>query len=381
MKMINQLSLLVFILALLGNQYYIYAQSKTLLFVGSYTEGYSSKGIYVFELDTTSGALSQLSYVDSIVNPSFLTLSTDGKQLYACTETKLERPGTVSAFRVNPTTGQLEFQNKQPAYGRNPVHVSVNKNNKFLVVSNYTDAGIMLYPLKKDGALDSCMQAITFKQEGSKTIKKRQEDAHIHAAIFSPNGKFLFAPDLGADQIWIFKFRPTKPKPLLGIKPLKTHLGAGPRHFIFHPQKNYAYCIEELSGTVTSYHYQNSQLRLIDRDFSYSKHQVSYGSADIHISPDGKFLYASNRWYDENTIAIFKINAKDGTLKLVDHQATLGDHPRSFALSPNGKFVLVANQATGNIVVFKRDETSGLLSPTPHEVYLNLPSSLKMYQY
>lgn len=374
--------LFIYSIFFLTFSHYSYAQeaSKTYLFIGSYTEGEIDTGLYLYEFNPKSGALNEVNRIDSIINPSFLSLSSDGKFLYACTETKMQQNGSLSAFAINAKTGKLTFLNKASTKGKNPVHVSVHKSNKFVVVSNYTDAGIMLYSIQKDGSIHALEQEIHFEETGSNIIKKRQLKAHLHAAIFSPCGKFLFVPDLGTDNIRVFYFKAAKAK-LEAFDLIKTSPGSGPRHFVFHPNKKYAYCIEELSGTVSSYAYKKGKLQLIDSDFSYSKQQASYGSSDIHISPDGKFLYASNRWYEENTISIFKINLKDGTLQLLKHQATFGDHPRSFVLSPDGKFLIVANQATGNIVVFKRDEQSGLLSKTSHEIFLNLPSSLKMKKY
>lgn len=310
-----------------------------------------------------------------------MSISKNGKYLYACTETKLDKHGSVSSFKINKKNGQLNFLNKQAAGGRNPVHVTIHKSNKFVVSSNYTDAGIAVFPCNKNGRLKPYTQLLKFK--GKSIIKKRQSEAHIHSAIFSPNGKFLFAPDLGADMIRVFKFRPRQPTPLkiMDSLSIKSSAGSGPRHFVFHPLKKHAYCIEELSGTVSSYRYRKCKLELIDSDFSYSKKQETYGSSDIHISPDGKFLYASNRWYDENTISIFEINKKDGTLTFIGHQPTLGDHPRSFVIDPSGSFLLVANQATGNVIVFKRHLKTGLLSKTKSIVQISLPSSLKMRTY
>ncbi|MBL4650606.1 MAG: lactonase family protein [Aureispira sp.] len=355
--------------------------SKTLLFIGSYTEGEIDTGIYVYEFDANNGSLNQLAAIPNLVNPSFLTLSPNGKFLYACTETKLEQDGSVSAFEINPKTGQLKFLNKEPAGGRNPVHVSVHKSNRFVINSNYTDASISVFKTKKDGRLNAYKQLLKF--EGAGPLKKRQSAAHIHSAVFSPNGKFLFAPDLGADLIRIFKFQRSKAAPLKIIDSLlvKSAAGSGPRHFVFHPNKKFGYCMEELSGSITAFSYKRGKLRRMDSYFSYSKKQASYGSSDIHISPDGKFLYASNRWYDENTISIFEINQPTGRLKFIMHQATFGDHPRSFVIDPSGHFLLVANQASGNIVTFKRDFKTGLLTKLTGEIQHHLPSSLKMKSY
>lgn len=193
----------------------------------------------------------------------------------------------------------------------------------------------------------------------------------------------FFFPDLGADKIRVFRFNPQDEQPL---KPMEQNdftavPGSGPRHFTFHPNRRFAYCIEELSGTVSVFHYAEGKLDSIQRIFSYSKWQEEYNSADIHVSPDGLFLYASNRWDHENTISIFSINQDNGTLTLIGHQFTYGDHPRNFTLDPTGHFLIVANQVTNNIVVFKRDLKTGLLSKTGKEIKVPGPSCLQMRKY
>jgi 6-phosphogluconolactonase len=378
---LKPLILILVLFLFLNNTTLAQNTSKTLLFIGSYTEGEVDTGIYVYEFDANNGSLNQLAAIPNLVNPSFLTLSPNGKFLYACTETKLEQDGSVSAFEINSKTGQLKFLNKETSGGRNPVHVSVHKSNRFVINSNYTDASISVFETKKDGRITPYKQLLKF--EGAGPLKKRQKEAHIHSAVFSPNGKFLFAPDLGADLIRVFKFKRSKAAPLKAIDSLllKSTAGSGPRHFVFHPNKKFGYCIEELSGSVTAFSYKKGKLNFIDSYFSYSKKQDSYGSSDIHISPDGNFLYASNRWYNENTISIFEINQSTGRLNFIAHQATFGEHPRSFVIDPSGHFLLIANQASGNIVTFKRDLKTGLLTKVNEEIQHYLPSSLKMKQY
>ena len=202
----------------------------------------------------------------------------------------------------------------------------------------------------------------------------------MHATVFSPNYNFLYAPDLGTDKIMIYRFRTSADKPLEPARPdhVTSIPGSGPRHFTFHPNKPYAYAIEELSGTVVAYKYKDGALSLIQR---MTSHPVSYtgaiGSADIHISPDGKFLYASNRG-DANNIAIFAIDTRTGRLQLKDFQSTLGLTPRNFMIDPTGRYLLVANQQSNNIVIFKRNPDTGLLSQTSEEIKVPTPVCLKM---
>ncbi|HTA62582.1 MAG TPA: lactonase family protein [Bacteroidia bacterium] len=354
--------------------------SKTYLFIGTYTGGKPDKGIYVYEFDSNLGKLKFVSNAENITNPSFITIAPNGKFLYACTDTKIPNAGSITSFKIDSVNGKLSLLNKQPSGGENPVYVTVHKNNKYVVNGNYTEGTASVYTTNVDGSLNPYSQVLQF--EGS-SIKPNQDKAHIHSTVFSPAYNYLFMPDLGADKIRVFKFDTTKPQPLV-IKDslvINTVLGAGPRHFTFHPNGKFAYCIEEMSGTVSVYTYNNGKLDSIQRIFSYAKIQNAYGSADIHISPDGLFLYASNRGGEENTISIFSINKENGRLKLAGHQPTLGEHPRNFTIDPTGKYLLVANATTSNIVVFKRDLKTGLLTFTGIEIKVPSPSCLQMRKY
>ncbi|HSF90098.1 MAG TPA: lactonase family protein [Saprospiraceae bacterium] len=360
-----------------------YSQDKplTYLFVGSYTAGMRDTGIYVYTFDVKSGALRQTSFVDDIINPSYLTLSHDGQFLYSCADTKLPDTGSVMAFSVNAVEGKLSFINRQSSEGDNPVYVSVHPNNRYLINANYSGGSVSAYVINDNGSLQPASQVIPY--DGSSIIPSRQEKAHIHAAEFSPNGDYVFLPDLGSDKIWVCRFDETRKQPLMNANHLTktTAPGSGPRHFTFHPNEKVAYCIEELSGTVRAYAYHEGKLDELQHIFTYSKPGDFYWSADIHISPDGNFLYASNRREDENTIAIFAVDQQTGRLTLVGHQKTFGDHPRNFTIDPTGKYLLVANMLTNNIVVFKRNLKTGLLKKTKHEVSVPSPSCLKMRRY
>lgn len=355
-------------------------ESNVFLFVGSYTDGVKKEGIYVYEFDLINGALTEVEREADLINPSFLTISANGQYLYACTETRLETPGSVSAFQIDTLTGEITFINKQTAGGRNPVHLAVDKNNQYVVNSSYTDAGVSIFKTAADGRLNPYSKLIEFG-EGSNIVEGRQEESHVHSAHFSPDDEYLFAPDLGADKIRAFTFDESDQLIQAEALDINTQAGSGPRHFTFHPNHKFAYSIEEISGNVVAYNYLDGQLDRIDAYFSYSKEHEVYSSADIHISPDGKFLYASNRLSEENTIAIFKVDENTGQLNLVGHQSTFGDHPRNFAIDPTGAFLLVANMNSGNIVVFKRDQNSGLLTKTASEIQVENPSSLQMRQY
>lgn len=373
-------TLLIILLTTIG--YCVSGQlSKTYLFVGTYTDGKPDKGIYIYEFNSKTGNLKEVFSGQNITNPSFLTLSPSGDYLYACTDTKLPEEGSVSAFKVDSINGSLTFLNKQKSGGENPVYLTTSRNNEFVINGNYTEGTVSVFKTNPDGSLNTSSQIIPF--QGSGPNARRQDKAHIHATVFSPDFEYIFFPDLGADQIRVFKFNVHEAQPLKCLENYGyTNVsGSGPRHFTFHPNNHFAYCIEELSGTITSFNYENGKLDSIQRIFSYSKFQEEYNSADIHISPDGLFLYASNRWDNENTISIFSINKDNGKLTLIGHQSTYGDHPRNFTLDPTGNFLIVANQITNNIVVFKRDIKTGLLTKTGKEIIVPRPSCLKMRKY
>ncbi len=359
----------------------VYAQNRILLFVGTYTEARPDKGIYVFAFDTVTGHLIALNHAENLVNPSFLTLSGRGDFLYACTESKMPGSGNISTFSVDKNNGKLISVNKQNAGGENPVYLSIDQKGKSLINANYTQGNISVFSIEPSGVLSKAIQVIPFS--GNSINQARQEKAHPHSVVFSPDQEFVIVPDLGADRIRVFKFDAQAKQPLFGMENLdvKTVAGSGPRHFVFHPFKNVGYCVEELSGTISVYTYLNGRLDSIQRIFACKNYHDTYSGADIHVSPNGLFLYASNRGDGENNIAIFSINQVSGKLSLIDHQSTFGEVPRNFTIDPSGNFLLVANQGSNNIVVFKIDAKTGLLLNTGQRIRVPRPSCLQMKRY
>lgn len=377
LKWVKQLLILLSILSHIASG----QLSKTYLFVGTYTNGKADKGIYIYAFDTKTGKLKKVSSGRNIVNPSYLTLSPEGDYLYACTDTKLPKEGSVSAFKFDSVNARITLLNQQKSGGKNPVFVNSSRNNQWVVNANYSSGTISVFKTNPDGSLNPASQIL--QTQGNGPNPRRQDQSHIHAAVFSPDFEYLFFPDLGGDKIRVFKFRAREDQPLKALEQYdySTVSGSGPRHFTFHPNHQFAYCIEELSGCITAFRYAEGKLDSIQRIFSYSKIQEEYNSADIHISPDGRFLYASNRWDNENTLSIFSIDTGSGKLSLIGHQSTYGDHPRNFTLDPSGHFLIVANQVTNTIVVFKRDTNTGLLSKIGKEIKVPSPACLKMRAY
>ena len=348
------------------------------MFFGSYNQNQVKEGIYVYQLDTVSGRLSKITSV-KVGNPSYLTVTPNGF-IYACTNTKTPNEGGISAYKFNPSAKSLKFINRQDSGGENPVYVTADASGKWLVNANYTEAGVSVHPLNQDGSIGPIVQ--NFKFTGGSINPERQEGAHIHSAVFAPDYKYIFFPDLGADKIWAYAFNEKAGQPLQSASnPFTTTTpGSGPRHFTFHPNGKFAYCIEEMGGAVIAYAYNDGRINTLQRIYTHPETVTGgFESSDIHISPDGKFLYASNRG-QENNIAIFSI-ANDGTLKPVGYQSTLGNHPRIFAIDPSGKFLIATNVNSSNVIVFRRNPVTGLLTKTGKEITIKNVSCVQIARY
>ena len=376
-KITKCLSLIFVLILLVGCQS---KKETTLLFVGSFTDKKPGEGIHVYEFNTETGEASLKFALDSVTNTSFLKLSKNGNYLYSVMDSQMTFNGKIAAFAIDSIQGKLDLINVQDCGGLNPAHIDIDKTGNFLASSQYSDGSLSMFRINKDGSLNPHSQVLRFKD--SSVIKSRQEASHIHSSNFSPDNKFLFAQDLGADKLRGFNFdMNNQDSILLNEDQIKMKLGSGPRHFTFHPNGKFGYSIAELSGKITAFNYKDGLLEFIEDYQSYQKQQNIYRAADIHISPDGNFLYASNRGPEEDSISIFSINLDNGTLNLIEYDPTYGKHPRNFVIDPSGKFLLVANQFTGNIVIFSRNIKTGKLAKLPNEIRGNNPSSLQMRTY
>ncbi len=347
------------------------------MFVGTYT-GTGSKGIYVYQFDAATGKATLRSNTDSVVNPSYLAIAPNKKFIYAVNETHGSDAGKVSAFAFNVATGKLTLINQQFSGGDDPCYVSVNSSNNWIAVANYSGGSLSVLPVSAAGGLEPYVQLIQDVGNGPNT--GRQEKAHVHAAVFSPDFSRLYTPDLGTDKLMAYHFLPGARRPISPAKPpfIKAAAGSGPRHLTFSPNNKFAYLVQELMGTVAVYSYANGNMLPLQTIATHPNNYLgARGSADIHVSPDGKFLYASNRG-DANTIAIFSINRITGKLTTVGYQLTMGKTPRNFAIDPTGNFLLVANQETDNIVIFKRNMATGLLTATSEQIKVPKPVCIKL---
>jgi 6-phosphogluconolactonase len=345
------------------------------LLIGTYSSKESPNGIHVYKFNTNSGSFEVAQPVTSSVNASYLAVSPDRRNVYAVSESGGGKGG-VNSYSYDAATGKLALLNSVPSDGDHPCYVSIDHKKKFVFVGNYSGGNLLSIPLKDDGSFRTDVQNI--QHEGSSIVKDRQEKAHVHAVVLSPDGRYLFVPDLGADKVFCYRVDVTKPQALTPAATPFTSVraGGGPRHLTFHPNGKYAYLALELQASVMVFDYKDGKLdakqtiTMIAPDF---KGKVS--AADIHVSPDGKFLYASNRG-EANDLAIYSIDGS-GKLTTVGHHSVLGKIPRNFAIDPSGNFLLAANQDSNDIVIFKRDMKTGLLTPTGKKIEVAKPVCLK----
>ncbi len=377
MKPKNAIIALILALFFLPNIGKSQAKEDQYLIIGTYTRANTanpSEGIYVYKFNTNTGSFSAVSVAKGIKNPSFLTVSPNEKFIYSVGET--DGDGSVSAFGFDKKSGILTKLNTQSSGGANPCHVSIDKTGKWVLVGNYTGGSLSILPVEADGSLGHATQ--TIQHEGKGTNAARQEKSHVHSVNIAPNNVDVFVPDLGIDKVVTYSLD-TKNGKLLEGKPAFTKVadGSGPRHFTIHPNGKFAYVIQELSSTITAFNYTKGSLSAFQTISTLPKDSKENNAcADIHISPNGKFLYGTNRFYD--AIVTYSIDQKTGKLTYIENVPVLGEIPRNFMITSNGKFVLVANQKTDNITIFKRDAKTGKLTPTGKQIEVPVPVCLKM---
>ena len=336
-----------------------------LVYVGGYTESPAGNadGISVYRFDPESGALTLALTVRDVVNPSFLALSRDQRFLYAVNE---RADGGVSSFARNPETGDLSPLNQQPSQGADPCYISLDSSGRYALVANYSSGVIASLPIAADGRLGPATSVI--QHEGSSVVAGRQDGPHAHMIAPTPDGRYVLATDLGTDQVMIYQLDldtgTLQPNPD-GPASVRAEPGAGPRHFAFAPTVRTLYVIDELSSTLSVYAYDDDggtlnpiqSVSTLPDDF-----RGESTCAQVVVSPDGRFVYGSNRGHD--SVAIFAVEGVGGEVRLVGHEPTLGKSPRNIALDPGGAWLLAANQRSDTIVVFQRDLESGLLTAT-----------------
>ncbi len=339
------------------------------LLVGTFTNG-ESRGIYKLDFDPNTGTIGNTKLLIEKENPGYLCISKDRSRVFSSNATK---PGSISVYDWGDNRNLLNTLSDHSSIGDGACYIELNRTENLLAVANYGSGSIALYSIDTEGNIIGGAQSSVHSGKGP---HPNQKSAHAHCVKFDAPSNFLYAVDLGIDQIVAYPITDNKN---LG-KPhtaLKMNPGDGPRHLIFHPEKNMAFIINELSSTVVSalVDPRTGRFERIDGKSTLpADFDGDNACADIHLGHNGKFLYASNR--GDNSIAIFSVS-EDGHLNLLTTEPVRGDWPRNFTLSPDGAFLLVANQKSDNITVFKIDPSTGLLSYTGNEIRLAQPVCLK----
>ena len=348
-------------------------EKSYVVYVGTYSRQ-GSKGIYASRFSPASGTLSPLVLVAETENPSFLATDPSGRFLYAVNEIgnyEGKNAGSVSAFSIDASSGNLKFLNKVTTRGSIPCHLVVDKTGKCLVVANYGSGSVAAFPIKPDGGLG---EASAFVQHEGSGVNARQKGPHAHMVQLSADNRFILVPDLGADQVITYRLDPAKGS--LVAEPTATHgtPGLGPRHLAFDPHGKFDYLINEMGSAVTAFRFSASSggltplqtISTLSKEFAGSNN-----SAEIEVHPSGKFVYASNR--GDDSIAMFSANVKTGRLTPMGRVPTGGKTPRNFAIDPTGAYLLAANQDSGTIITFRIDQVTGKLTPTGEQASLPQP--------
>jgi 6-phosphogluconolactonase len=337
-------------------------QTKYFVYVGTY-----SNGIYAYSFDAATGKLGAIGKVGEVVNPSFLATDRNYRFIYAVSEVEGKVNGGVAAFSIDRKNGSLKFLNGASSAGEAPCHLAVDKTGKMLVVANYGTGSISAFPLEHDGrlgAMSALMQA-----HGSSVNQERQEGPHAHEVVISADNRLVYVPDLGLDQIRIYRLDPSQAK-LAASEPAfaKEETGSGPRHMAFHPSGKFAYVLSELKSQVTVLSNLEPIQTVPTVPPGYSGENAP---AEIEIDKAGKFVYASNRGHD--SIAVFAINDPSGTLKQIEIVPTQGKEPRGMQIDPTGHFLFVGNQKSNQFVIFRIDPKTGQLTSTGQAIEAPTP--------
>lgn len=339
-------------------------------YVGTYTKE-NSEGIYKFTLDTEANKISNVTLAAKLDNPTYVTINRNNEYLYSVV--KEGESGGVAAYSINSKTGELTEENRQVVEGASPCHVSVDSGNHTVVTANYHKGTIESFEVNEDGTINPARSIMA--HEGSGPNKERQEKPHAHYAGYTPDEKYVVGVDLGIDKIITYEI---KDSVLTEVNRLSVNPGSGPRHITFHPNGKYAYVMTELSSEVIVLTYNPAEgsftelqyISTIPEEFD----ENNQGSA-IHISSDGRFVYAGNRGH--NSITVFSVDKNSGKLTFMEHTSTEGNWPRDFVLDPTEKFLIATNEKSHNLVLFLRNETTGKLTLLQSDVAVPEPVCVK----
>ena len=350
------------------------------VYVGTYTGGTASQGIYVFDLDLATGKAGAPVLAGATADPSFLEVHPNGKSLYAVDETDSfqghDNNGGVSAFAITAATGQLSLLDSQATRGGGPAYVGLDRSGKFALVANYDGGNVAVFPIGADGSLGA---STGFAQDSGHGPTPDQDGPHAHTMVASPDNHYALVADLGADKVYSYKFDATAGTLDPANSPVrKTASGAGPRHLAFGASGKFVYVLNEIDSTVVTYSYKaaTGALKALQTASTLpAGYTGSNTGAEIALHPNGKFLYASNR--GQNAIAVFAVDAKSGQLTLKETVSTQGKTPRGFGIDPTGAWLVAANQNSNTLVTFAVDATTGHLTATGKPVTVASPVCVK----
>ena len=354
------------------------AADEPLVFVSAFAGG-EEGAIHAFQLDLTTGGLKPLHRTAGVENPFFLAVSPDQRFLFSIFAPTFggKEPEQVAAFRLEGRSGKLSPLNRQTTRGTASCYLAVDATGKCVLVANYSTGNVASYGVKADGSLS---EPVSFVQhEGSSVNPDRQKEPHAHCFVISPNNQFAYAADLGIDQIVCYKLDAASATLTPAVQPfVRTPPGTGPRHLTFHPNGRFMYVINELKNSVTRFDFLPDSGILIERqtistlppDFDDTSH-----CADLKITPNGKFLYGTNRGHD--SIAAYQI-ADDGQLSLIEIKPSLGKGPQNLAITADGLLLLCANMPGNNVVAFRINADDGTLTSVGSPIEISGPSCIRI---
>jgi 6-phosphogluconolactonase (cycloisomerase 2 family) len=351
------------------------AAAPSFMYVGSFTgkDGGHGDGLGVYRRNGESDPWAQVQLLKELADPSFLIVDRAGRHLYSA-----HGDGThVTAYQIDQATGRLTVLNRQPTGGSNGVHLAIDGTNRFLAVANYASGSLALLPIAPDGSLAplSDLATLTGTRGPHRT---QQESSHPHHCPFDPGGRFIVVPDKGLDKVFVYRLDTARGKLVPADRPaVVARAGAAPRHVSFHPRLPYAYVINELDSTITTYRFDPDRgglepLQIVPT--TPPSYTGNNSGAEIAVASSGRFLYGSNRGHD--SIAIFAIDQGSGTLTPIGWESTRGRTPRFFGLDPDGSHLYAANQGSDTIVIFQVDQATGKLTPASQTVTFATPTTI-----
>jgi 6-phosphogluconolactonase len=345
------------------------------MYVGSFTgkDGGRGDGLSVYHRASESDRWTLVQLMKELADPSFLIVDRSGRHLYSA-----HGDGTqVTTYQIDQTSGRLNVLNQQATGGRNGVHLAIDATNRFLTVANYATGSLALFPIDPDGSLGprSDLAAMTGEPGPHRT---QQESSHPHHCPFDRTGRYIVVPDKGLDRIFLYRLDTAHGKLVAGDPPLvSARAGAAPRHVAFHPTRPFAYAINELDSTITTYQFDPDKGMLKALQIvptvppTYTENNTG---AEIVVAPSGRFVYGSNRGHD--SVAIFAVDTQTGMLKSVGWESTQGRTPRFFALDPSSAYLYAANQGSDTVVVFSVEQMTGKLTPTGETIQIKTPTTI-----